>query len=228
MKDQLNDHTPRTDSWDKILGKISFENQVEGHLQNLPQFKPNTESWDKIIDKLEDKNRILVWPYLGLVAGIIGILLISKFVSTDTETMELPISDQNSITEITAIDLPVQMKFQVTSKPEISKEISSIFKPEKITESRKEEQPEISVEVPNFEFIAVDMPLILPADSNSLEEFEIQAQSKTLHEVTISWGLKSTKFQVKTAFGKSDPVKLEEKQIGKSDRLGRIRFGQNN
>jgi hypothetical protein len=53
----------------------------------------------------------------------------------------------------------------------------------------------------------------------------MQAEQKTLHEVTISWSIKPSKFQVKTGFGKSDPVKLEEKQVGRS---GRIRFGQNN
>ncbi|WP_075350598.1 hypothetical protein [Algoriphagus marinus] len=228
MKDQLNEHTPRTDSWEKILGKMSFENQLEGHLQNLPQFEPNADSWEKIIDKLEDKKRISLWPFLGLAAGIIGILLISKFAWNETETIELQFSDQNSLTEISVIDLPVQMKFQEESKSGISKTIPSISKPKKITETQEKELPEISVKVPDFEFIAIDKPVILLAEKDSLEEFENQVQLKTLHEVTISWGLKPTNFQVKTAFGKSDPVKLEEKQIGRSGRLGRIRFGQNN
>jgi hypothetical protein len=228
MKDQLNDHTPRSDSWDKILGKMSFENQLEGHIQNLPQFEPNAESWEKINAKLQDKKRILLWPYLGIAAGIIGILLISKFAWNNVDDVLLPISDQNSLTEITAIDLPVQMKFQEESKTETSKAISSIPKPKKITDPPKEELPEISIEVPDFEFIAIDTPLILPAEKDSITIVENQNQAKTLHEVTISWGLKPTNFQVKTAFGKSDPIKLEEKQIGRSSRSGRIRFGQNN
>jgi hypothetical protein len=228
MKNLPNDHTPKEDSWEKILAKMSFDNQLEGHIPNLPMFEPSAESWEKINAKLEGKKSTTFWPYLGLAAGLISILLISKFAWNNVDIVEIPISDRNSLTEITIIDMPIQMKFQVESKPEIAKTISSYSKPKKITEPLKEELPEISIEVPNFEFIAIGTPLIVPEVKNYSEEFENQNQTKTLHEVTISWGFESTKFQVKTTFGKSDPVNLEEKQIGRSGRSGRIRFGQNN
>lgn len=228
MKDQLNDHTPRSDSWDKILGMMSFENQLEGHIQNLPQFEPNTESWKKINTKLEGKKSFAFWPYLGLAAGIIGILLISKFTLNNERNIEQHISDQNSPTEISAIDMPINMEFQVKSKPDSPETMAPFSKPKKITEPQKEELPKVSIEVPDLEFIAINSPLILPTEKDSLEEYESQGQSKTLHEVRISWRFKPTNFQVKTVFGKSDPVKLEEKQLGKSERSGWIRFRQKN
>jgi hypothetical protein len=228
MKDRLDDHTPRAYSWDKILGRMSFEDQLQGHTANLPEFGPNTNSWEKISAKLEDKKPIPLYSYFGLAAGVIGILLVSNLVwnekSSDFPQMTAP----HSLTEISTLDLPFEYKFQIPQKPEKTSLIVQPSIRKQILEIKDSTLPKVEIEAPKIEFIALSLELIIPVQKDSLGKISMQAEQKTLHEVTISWSIKPSKFQVKTGFGKSDPVKLEEKQVGRSGRTGRIRFGKNN
>jgi hypothetical protein len=228
MKDRLDDHTPRADSWDKILGRMSFEDQLKGHIPNLPELEPNTNSWEKISAKLEDKKPIPLYSYFGLAAGVIGILLVSNLVwnekSSDFPQMTAP----HSLTEISTLDLPFEYQFEMPRNPEKTSLIALPSIRKRILEIKDSTLPKVEIEAPNLKFIALSPELIVPVQKDSLDKISMQAEQKTLHEVTISWSIKSSKFQVKTGFGKSDPVTLEEKQVGRSGRTGRIRFGKNN
>lgn len=228
MKDQLDDHTPRADSWDKILSRMSFENQLEGHIPNLPDFEPNANSWEKISVKLEYKKFVPLWSYFGLAAGVIGILLVSNLVwnekSSDFPQMTAP----HSLTEISTLDLPFEFKFKMLPKFQNPGLIAQPINRKLISEIKDPTLLIVKIEVPEIEFIALSPELIIPVQKDSLEKIPMLEEQKTLHEVTISWTIKPSKFQIKTGFGKTDPVKPEEKQIGRSGRVARVRIGQNN
>jgi hypothetical protein len=228
MKSLPNDHTPKKDSWEKILGKMSFDSQLEGHIPNFPMFEPNEKSWAGITEKLDEKKKVVRWPYFSLAAALIGGILIATVIFNSEHLITENISVQNELTTIEDFKIPIEI-----IKPEIESPKKSINSEVKISKTAKLQKPDVevplaSIEVPELELIAIESERIIPEKMNPTFDSAPQSDPKTLHEVTISWGLKPNNFQVKTSFGKQDPSSLGTVHIGSISKSKRIRIGQKN
>jgi len=228
MKNLPNDHSPKEDSWQKILAKMSFESQLERHIPTLPMFEPNEKSWAGITEKLDEKKKVVLWPYFSLAAALIGGILVATVIFNSENVILDDISIQNELTTIRDLEIPIEIITPAIEAPE--KSVPSEVKILKTTELQKqdEEVPQASIEVPELELIALESELIIPEKIKPTLDSVPQSDPKTLHEVTISWGLKPAKFQVKTGFGKQDPSTSISEQTGSITQVRRIRIGQKN
>jgi hypothetical protein len=226
MKNLPNNHTPKEDSWEKILGKMSFESQLERHIPNLPMFEPTESSWADIDEKL--KKKITFWPNFGLAAALIGGLLIATIIFNSEKEIPRNTSVGNDLTSIGDLELSIgSLNPEKESVAKTTLAESEIINEEKF-QNQIEEIPLISIEVPDLEFIAFESELIIPEKMNPAIDSVVQADSKTYHKVAISWGLKQKNFQVKTPFGKQDPDSIRTVQTGSISKSKRIRIGQKN
>lgn len=222
MKDQLNEFEPKPETWDNILGRISFENQLQDHLPNLPEFSPDEETWPKIVDCLEKKKLILFWQSLKIAAGIIGILLASGWVIYNWKSENVTNPEVHPLTTVVKKEIPV-----ILEKPPIQE--SEIIKDPKlipVISGRLEEFPLAPLEVPEMELIAAEPENLLQEPTINQEEKPELIPKKTLHEVTISWGIESSKPRIGTSFGRQNPYLNQTFQTDKKSI--RIRFGQDN
>jgi hypothetical protein len=228
MKNLPNDHTPKEDSWEKILAKMSFDNQLEGHIPNLPMFEPNAESWAGITEKLDEKKKVLRWPYFSLAAALTGGILIATIIFNSEKVITENTLMQNDLTTIEDLMMPIEIITPEIQAPE--KPVPSEVKISRTAKLQKpdEEVPLVAIEVPELELIALEPELIILEKMSPTLDSALKTDSKTLHEVTISWGLKPNNFQVKTSFGKQNPSSVGTDHTGSISKFKRIRIGQKN
>ncbi len=228
MKNLSNHHSPKEDSWEKIMAEVSFEKQLTGHLSNLPQYEPEGNTWEKIVNRLDEKHKIVLWPYFGIAATLIGGLLLSTLLLTKEELSISSFDKQHELTQIEELEIPFELT-KPTKESLEPKRIAST-KPRLASKAQVKNQdlPQVSISLPEIDLIATNKEIILPEKSDIDPENKNISNPKTLHEVTISWGIKANGFQVKTSFGKQDPSTLESKQTGSISRSKRIRIGDKN
>ncbi len=222
MKDQLNEHTPKPESWDNILERISFENQLQDHLPNLPEFSPDEEAWSEIEGRLEEKKPILYWQSLKIAAGIIGILLASGWVIYNWKSVNETNPKGHPLITAVKKEIPLILK-----KPTVQvSEITKVPKLKPVVSQMKDELQLANLKVPEIEFTAFKLEILLPEPTLNHEEKPEPIPKKTLHEVTISWGIESSKPKIGTSFGRQDRYLNQTFQTDKKSI--RIRFGQDN
>lgn len=222
MKDRLNELTPKPESWDNILARISFENQLQDHLPNLPEFSPDEEAWSKIEGRLEEKKPNLFWQSLKIAAGIIGILLASGWVIYNWKSVDETNPEVHPLITVGKKEIPIIIEKPPVPESEITAQPN--LKP--VIPQMEEELQLSTLEVPEIEFIAFEPEILLPEPSLNHEEKPELIPKKTLHEVTISWGIESSKPKIGTTFGRQDPYLNQTFQTDKKSI--RIRFGHDN
>lgn len=222
MKDQLNELTPKPESWDNILGRISFENQLQDHLTNLPEFSPEEESWSKIEGRFVEKKPILVWQSLKIAAGIIGILLAAGWVIYNSKSVNETNPDVHPL--VTVVKKEIHL---ILEKPSVQEsEIRKVPKLSPLVPQREEELELATLELPEIKSIAFEPEILLPELTSNQDEKPELIPKKTLHEVTISWGIESSKPKIGTSFGRQNS---NLNQTFQTDRKSiRIRFGHDN
>jgi hypothetical protein len=201
----LKDHTPKADSWERILKQSEFDNQLANHLDRLPQYSPNEDTWRRITGVMDSKRIVAIWLKWGAAASIIGVLIVagialSRF-DKDEETQLLSI--QNS--EVSAGNV---------AKDSISIEPSGSFQPIEHSTNipEKKIQAKITTKrtVEIIEVPKISLPELKPTISENLSittpepQFTEPIQPKTLHQVSISWSKIKPGLQVTTSFGRKE------------------------
>jgi len=148
MKNPPNDHTPKEESREKILTKMSFDNQLEGHIPNLPMFEPNEKSWADITEKLNQKKKVVRWPYFSLAAALIGGILIATIIFNSEKVITENTLMQNELTAIEDLMIPIEIITPEEEAPE--KSVPSEVKISRTAKLQKsdEEVPLASIDVP--------------------------------------------------------------------------------
>ncbi len=204
----LKDHTPNSDSWEKILQQGQFESQLVNHLKNLPQFSPNEEAWQRITAEMDRKKTIPIWVKWSVAASILGFLLVGGIsisrMDSNLEnhlTQVLPNQNSNGSEEIGSQDsitleptqaLPNVVSSQITSTENHTLK-SQINRNQEIIEVPKISLPELHLSA--TEKLSLHLPEPQKAEP---------IQPKTLHEVTISWNKIKPGLHVKTPFGRKE------------------------
>ena len=222
MKYQLPELTPKSESWDKILERVKFDNQLKDHLGNLHEFTPDEQTWSKIERHLEEKKGLSVGPFIKIAAGLTAILLASAWVIYSWNPGSELKLETDPLINVAKKEIPVTLEKTQLPKSELA-EKSQVYP---VISSKREEIQVATLELPEIEFYAIEGQIFLPEPPIIQEKISEPTAEKTLHEVTISWGLKSPKLKIGTSFGRQDPFKNQELQSGKKSR--RIRFGQDN
>ena len=105
-------------------------------------------------------------------------------------------------------------------------EITKVPKLKPVVSQMKDELQLANLKVPEIEFTAFKLEILLPEPTLNHEEKPEPIPKKTLHEVTISWGIESSKPKIGTSFGRQDRYLNQTFQTDKKSI--RIRFGQDN
>lgn len=205
----LKDHTPKADSWEKILQQGQFENQLANHLDRLPQFFPNERTWERITSEMDRKKAIPIWMKWGIAASILGFLIaggvsLSKMESKLENQITQVLPNQNSnATKANESQNAITIEPTQDSSPI---ELSNILSTEEIGTKRRTKRTIEAIKVPK-----IDLSELIELNSSenlSLSIPEPQRtepnQPKTLHQVNISWSKIKPGLQVTTPFGRKE------------------------
>ncbi len=211
---KLPDHLPKDNSWDKILEKGTFENQLNSLIPDLPVFEPNSNSWAKIEAKIaQDQPKPVFW--LRKVAAVLLVFLIGLawVISHQSSSDKSITTETNLLSETEQITEPVTVT-PVIPKSETSENVPSNESPKtQISESQHAVVPQkktadpvpiIALELPELEIPKPEIKRPELAQISKASGAALPEERKTLHQVSISWRKTKPGLKVTTSFGKME------------------------
>lgn len=217
----MKEYNPKSDLWSKIERRKDFESQLIDLTKNLPSKGPNEDLWSKIEYELEQKPKVFpIWRFTSIAASIILILAFGGIFYLQS-TSEKPTQDlisENSIPNKNnqnniELDNGISIDAPKVEEETIEQKVSSIPREIQKPKNRVVANP-ITISKPSI--ISLNQDLKMVSDV-SIVPSQPSMKSKTLHKVTISWGL-NEKTKLRTQFGStlSDPA--FNQQLGRASK----------
>jgi hypothetical protein len=219
----MKQYKPKSDLWGKIENRRSFESQLNDLTKKLPIKEPIGDLWNQIEKELDQKPKILpIWIYISIAASIVLILSLGAIFYLQS-TSEIPIQDlisENSITNETtnesrlkSIDVENGDSVEIPKLEEEPIDQKVLILP---VETKKQTKRVVTnpITISKPSITTINQDLIVVSDANIIQSQPLE-RSKTLHKVTISWGL-NEKTKLRTQFGPNYSDPAFNQQLGRA------------
>lgn len=224
---KLPEHSPKHDTWERILSRGEFESQLDTHLPNLPQYQPKQLTWERITEKLDQKKATPVWIPWSIAAAVVAILFLTgidqEWIGKEAKELS-PLTNRQNDAPNPDIQIPFEEKAQVAEMESTNPENEAKDSPKRKPAPRAIE----TIEVPKMALPELNLA---QTGNLSLEIQESQilepSPPKTLHQVSVSWSKIKPGLQVKTTFGRKE-AELGQKPQASADPAGQLILEINN
>lgn len=199
----LPEHTPKSESWEKILQQQDFESQLNKASDDLPLFEPKTNAWEAITAQLETEKPIIpIWQKLAAAMVLALAIACAWLILGQKPTTPL---DADLVTEIKNVSIPLEVEKPIIEKKGGTVDTAPHAPPVKDPTSVQINLGIAEVDAPSIALPDIEIPRQDFGSIPNPNQVTASTQIKSRHEVDISWGLDRSKLKVKTNFGKPSP-----------------------
>lgn len=196
----LPEHTPKSESWEKILQQQDFELQLNKASNDLPLFEPKANAWEAITAQLETEKPIIpIWQKLAAAMVLALAIACAWLILGQNPTTPI---DTDLVTEIKNVSIPLEVEKPIIEKKGGTVDTATHASPAKDPTSVQINLGIAEVDAPSIALPDIEIPRQDFGSIPNPNQVTASTQIKSRHEVDISWGLDRSKLKVKTNFGR--------------------------
>ncbi|QYH39763.1 hypothetical protein GYM62_13580 [Algoriphagus sp. NBT04N3] len=188
----LPQHTPKSDSWDKIMQQQDFDAQLDKNLNELPSYSPSDLTWNRIEKELDNEKIGIGWKPFLIAASITGLLLLGIYqIRQGNRDVEIKQNSIESVAENSSQELVAKEGPEITSpKKQTAESPNQTTKEGEI--KKIERVPEFIPQVNKEDLLDLKTSIAVKGiDLEKRGKFipPTETAEETYHSVAISWGL---------------------------------------